>query len=240
MIDNKNTIDQVLENTKKQDPNEGQIYDKLGFDHRHNQNVKKIAYDDAIRYPKRPPMIPKIIEDGDVELGGKSNFIDLDTYRKNEHNNFYQPAVKYGGGSSNNNEETRLDGDMNSFKDNFNSIPEYNKKGIKVDENDYIPLDGFYKAQDDKISKNLKNYNNDRTKDYKEIQDFNAKSWDKKLDMSHIDNVPKRGDLDKNGTNDEMDREGEFKYNDKMSINHVYNRNLERLRWLNNIEELNN
>lgn len=226
MVDNKHSLDTVMNNTKLEgnDRTSGLIYDQQGFDAQHKKNVKKIVYDDMIRHPKRPPMIPKIVDDGDVDIGGKSSFIDIDTYRMNADTSHYEPAYKSSVNKNNYNDSNN--------RDNFNREEEFNKKAIKIEDDQYLPLDGFYKGHDEQISNNLNKHYKERTKDYKEIKEFNN-NYNRKYDNNNFKNT------NKDDNNDGIDKDGEFSYNDKMSVNHIYNKNMERLRWLNNIEELN-
>lgn len=223
MVDNKNTINTVMNNTRLDDNNNRNemVYDKAGLEKKYKSNVKKIVYDDMIRYPKRPPMIPKIIEDGDVDIGGKSSFIDVDTYRVNNQDSNYEPAYN---GKNNN--------DLGN--DNFHNEPEYNKKAVKVENDEYIPLDGFYKNHDNQISQNLKNHYHTRKNEFNEIKDFKGKMINKNMDLREKKNsyLNNNDDDDQSGLNNTGKR-------DIMDVNGIYNKNLERLRWLNNIEELN-
>lgn len=196
MVDNKNTLDTVMNNSK-QEPLE-----KIDIFNNHKKNVKNLMYDDMIRFPNRPQLAPKLVEDGDMDIGGKSSFIDIDTYKVNKDQSTYEPAI-----ISNNADKYEQD--------------EINSRGIKLND-DYIPIE--------EGSMSMRNYSINREKDFKEIPNFKNN-----LDKKYVSN---NNSNNNQYTNEENNNELNSNTNTAMDVNSIYNRNLERLRWLNNIDHI--
>lgn len=109
--------------------------------------------------------------------------------------------------------ETYLNTKVRERKKEEERKPDFSM-GIKANNDFYIP-EITYEEYDKQISKRLVEYNKDREEDYKEINEFKYPN-EKRNDGSKISKVEKE-------------------YNNK-DINEVYNKNLERLRWLNSLE----
>lgn len=202
MIDNNNNINSYMGNTKMPEaqPSEYKYDENPG----HKQNMKNMMYDNSIRYPSRLQVIPKLEDDGDQEMRARSEYIDIDTHRLMEGKGLYMPK------------KIKTEEDEEALKLLKN-------KAIEFDKNIYLPLEDFYKKEDEVLSHNLNNHRKIREHDFKEVSKFR--------DKADNQSVPINKQSSETLEMEKVDMAG------KEAIHNIYNKNLERLRWLNSLEE---
>ena len=168
---------------------------------------KEIYYDEQIRHPNRIFPVPKLTELNEHGLKTDSKFIDMETHNIFGGLELYEPN--------------------NKLIDSQNEDYKINNKGIGI-EGDYGTLRSYdnniLKSSDvllpksDELNKNTVNIsiNNKNVKSFKNIKNVETN---------------KIGDTENININLETEDDGTFE------INKIYNKNLERLRFLNDMEK---
>ena len=167
---------------------------------------KEIYYDEQIRHPNRIIPIPKLTELNEHGLKTDSKFIDVETHNIFEGLELYEPNNKL------------VDSQVEDYK--------INNKGIGI-EGDY----GTLRSYEHKILKNsdvLLQKSSELNKNTVNIS-INNKNVKSFRNIKNVETI-KDGSVENININLETEDDGVFE------INKIYNKNLERLRFLNDVE----
>ena len=167
---------------------------------------KDIYYDEKIRHPNRIIPVPKLIELNEHGVKTDSKFIDMETHNIFQGLELYEPNNKF------------LDFQEEDYK--------INSKGIGIDgdygtliiyQNNILKISEVLLPNTSELNKNTVNIsiNNKNVKGFKNIKNVETN---------------KDGDTENININLETEDDGVFE------INRIYNKNLERLRFLNDME----
>ena len=177
------------------------------------QNEKNIYYDERLRHPNRIIPIPKLTELNENGMKTDSRFIDLDTHNVISGLELYQP-------NNNNNRNEEI------------SDKEINHKGFSID-GDYGTLRSYYHnntTTNNNSNDNFGNNNNglgiSESNELPNNTNFNYENNNMNNNNNNFDT-----DVNKNIENNVKTIEDE-----NLEVNKIYNKNMDRIRFLNEIE----
>jgi hypothetical protein len=213
LVDNNTKATNIYTNTKLPDLRPEDYKVVLPKPKNHSKNIKEIYYDDTIKYPNRVQEIPNLDDLQEKKIKSESKFIDVDTHNIYDNLNIYQPE-QY----TNKNEKE-------------------NARGLKLDD-DFGPLRSYYKEKE-----NINDYFHKQNREYGKISFSDQEIYpylNNKINVDNkLDKEPNRDDKNnfKSYVEDDLEYNKEILEKETLSINQIYNKNLERLRYLNKLEE---
>jgi hypothetical protein len=240
MVDNTNKTNAVYSNSKLPDLNPDDFKMELPLKKNHMKNIHEYTYEDSIKYPNRPIPVPRLDELKENEFRVSSKFIDIDTHK------VYDPTIDKPNFMSKKEEENQK---------------KVRNKGLELDD-DFISLRSYQRDNHiDKIEEvRLNNSGNDDIEgdvdlgleggDYNsgkyymdqkdKYQRISSSKPNKLSNYNHINRSSNKNLMQENVetyANDNIEHNKIKAKDDSLSINQIYNKNMERLRWLNGLND---
>jgi hypothetical protein len=237
LVDNNSKVSNLYGNTKLPDLNPDDFKMEFPLPRNHKKNYKNMYYDETIKNPNRVKEIPRLDSINKGEMKASSKFIDVDSHNVVESLNIYQP--------------TKRDVELEKIKskgfeldEDFGPLRSFYKENKNIQKNNYekisekLDLDLGIGSQGSGLERNNFNYLNSRkTPNVKKLSTplSNYGNFEENIySGKKTHQTPAKFD---NHTGNQYQSQENSDDIDNLSIDHIYNKNMERLRYLNNLED---